>query len=95
MTLTKRQIVEAIAEANGFNLKKATETVEILLELIKSSLASGDDVMISNFGKFCVREKRERRGRNPAAGGDLMLAARRVVRFKCSRGLRDRLSGEK
>jgi integration host factor subunit alpha len=93
MTLTKRQIVDSIAEANGFKLRKATETVEILLELIKSTLASGDDVMISGFGEFCVKKKSERRGRNPSTGEDLMLAARRVVRFKCSRGLRDKLSG--
>jgi len=93
MTLTKHQIVEAITEANGFNLQTATETIEILLELIKSSLASGDNVLISGFGKFCVKEKRERRGRNPTTGEDMMLAPRRVATFKCSRVLRGRING--
>jgi integration host factor subunit alpha len=88
VTLTKHQI----AEANGFTLKQSIETVEILLELIKSTLASGGDVLISGFGKFCVKEKRERRGRNPGTGEDMMLAARRVVTFKCSGQLRDKIN---
>ena len=92
MTLTKSQIVEAVAEANGFTLKKSIEAVELLLELIKSTLASGDDMLISGFGKFCVKQKRERRGRNPATGDAMMLGPRRVVTFKCSRGLRDKVN---
>ena len=83
MTLTKSHLVEAIAEKNGFTRKKSTETVEIVLELIQSSLASGQDVMISGLGKFCVKEKRKRQGRNPATGKDMMLAQRRVVTFRC------------
>jgi integration host factor subunit alpha len=92
VTLTKHQIAEAIAEANGFTLKQSIKTVEILLELIKSTLAFGDDVLVSGFGKFCVKEKRERRGRNPGTGEDMMLAARRVVTFKCSGQLRDKIN---
>jgi integration host factor subunit alpha len=92
MTLTKSRIVSAVAEANGFTLKKSIETVEMLLALIKSTLASGDEVLISGFGKFCVKDKRERRGRNPATGEDMTLAPRRVVTFRCSRGLRDRIN---
>jgi integration host factor subunit alpha len=88
MALTKSQIIDAIAEQNGFTRKKSTETVETILEIIKSTLASGDDVLISGFGKFCVKEKRERKGRNPATGEDMMLAPRRVVTFKCSGKLR-------
>jgi integration host factor subunit alpha len=84
MTLTKSQITDAIAEQNGFTKKKSTETVETILEIIKSTLASGQDVLISGFGKFCIKEKQERRGRNPATGEDMMLAPRRVVTFKCS-----------
>jgi integration host factor subunit alpha len=71
---------------------KATEIIEILLELIKAKLAGGEDVLISGFGKFSVRKKRERRGRNPATGEDMMLEARRVVTFKCSGQLRDRIN---
>jgi len=92
MTLIKYQIIDAIAEQNGFTKNKSTETVETILELIKSSLASGEDVLISGFGKFCVKKKRERKGRNPATGEDMMLAPRRVVTFKCSGKLRDRIN---
>ena len=88
-TLTKAQIVEAVAEANGFTKKQAGETVEALLEIIKRSLESGDDVLISGFGKFCVREKKKRRGRNPATGEDMTLKPRLVVTFKYSGKLRD------
>ena len=66
--------------------------VEALVEIIKEKLASGEDVMISGFGKFCVKDKKERRGRNPATGDDLMLSPRRVVTFKCSGRLRNRIN---
>ena len=83
MTLTKAQIVEAIAELTGFPKKKSFEMVEIILELLKKSLESGGDVLISGFGKFCVREKKERKGRNPATGEDMMLRPRKTVTLKC------------
>jgi len=70
----------------------ASKFVEILLELIKGSLESGEDVLISNFGKFCVNEKHARRGRNPATGDSLLLKPRRVVTFKCSGVLRDKVN---
>jgi integration host factor subunit alpha len=92
-TLTKARIIEAITETNGYSHKQAHETVEILLELIKKSLASGEDVMIPGFGKFCVKKKRERRGRNPATGKKMTLAPRRVVTFKCSGKLRAKING--
>ena len=93
MTLTKAQLIAAIAEANGFPRNKASETVETLLEIIKSTLESGEDVLVSGFGKFCVKKKAERRGRNPATGGDMILSARKVVTFRCSGKLRERISG--
>ena len=95
MALTKSQITDAIAKQNGFTKKQSTETVETILEIIKSTLASGEDVLISGFGKFCVKEKRERRGRNPGTGEDMILVPRRVVTFRCSGNLRDKLNGEK
>ena len=91
-TLTKAQIIDTVAERNGFTRKKSIETVETLLELIKSELESGDDVMISGFGKFCVKNKKKRRGRNPATGEDLMLAPRQVVTFHSSMKLREKLN---
>ena len=92
-TFTKSHLIDAIAEQNGFTKKKSSETVETILELIKSELESGEDVLISGFGKFCVKDKRERRGRNPATGEDMMLAARRVVTFRSSGKLRERMNG--
>jgi len=90
-TLAKAHIINAVIEQNGFTQKKSLETVEILLELIKRSLESGEDVLISGFGKFCVKKKAKRRGRNPATGMDMMLRPRQVVTFKCSGKLRGRI----
>jgi integration host factor subunit alpha len=95
MPLTKSQIINAIADQNGFTRKKSSETVEIILELIKSNIESGEDVLISRFGKFCVKEKQERKGRNPATGENMILGPRKVVTFRCSGKLRDRINGEK
>jgi integration host factor subunit alpha len=92
MTITKSHLIETIAEKNGFTRKKSTETVEILLEIIKSKLASGEDVLISGFGKFCVKEKLERRGRNPATGEDMILPSRKVITFRCSGKLKDKIN---
>jgi integration host factor subunit alpha len=91
-TLTKEDLVTAIAEANGYPRIQAVELVETLLELIKSRLASGEDILISGFGKFSVKEKRERRGRNPSTGDDMMLRPRKVVTFKCSGQLRGKIN---
>jgi integration host factor subunit alpha len=89
---TKSDLVNAVAEANGFPQNKSAEIIEALLDLIKTKLAAGEDVLISGFEKFCIKKKRERRGRNPATGEDLMLEARRVVTFKCSGQLRDEIN---
>ena len=93
MTLTKAQIVETIQNQTAFTKNKSIETVENLLEIIKSRLESGEEVLISGFGKFCVNHKDERRGRNPATGDAMMLASRKVVTFKCAGKLRDRVNG--
>ena len=91
-TLTKTHIVEAVPEANGYTCKQSFEIVEILLERIKAALESGDDVLISSFGKFCIRKKKERQGRNPATGKDLIIAPRKVVTFKWSGKLKEKLN---
>jgi integration host factor subunit alpha len=93
MALTKNEIVGKIHEL-GFTKKKSVDTVESLLDIIKRSLENGEDVLISGFGKFCVKEKKKRRGRNPATGDDLLLRARKVVTFKCSGKLRDKINGD-
>ena len=94
MTLTKENLIQALHNHHGFTIHKSIDLVESLLEIIKSTLASGEDVMISGFGKFCVRDKKERKGvRNPKTGGELMLRARRVVVFKCSGRLKEKVGG--
>ncbi len=92
MSLTKAQIVENIQEQTGLTKSKSTETVETLLEIIKESLEKDEDVLVSGFGKFCVKEKKQRKGRNPATGDEMMLSERKVVTFKCSGKLRDRIN---
>ena len=92
MTLIKDAIVEAVAKENGFVRNRSVEIVETLLELIKRTLASGEDVLVSGFGKFRVKEKKERRGRNPATGDSMMLEPRRVVTFHCSGNLRRKIN---
>jgi integration host factor subunit alpha len=93
MAFAKIQIVNEVARQNGFPKRQSIKIVETLLELIKDALESSEDVMISGFGKFCIKEKKERKGRNPATGVDLMLKPRKVVTFKCSGKLRDRING--
>lgn len=93
MALTKAHIINAIENHIGFPKHHSSEIVETLLEIIKRTLESGEDVLISGFGKYCVNEKRQRRGRNPATGEDMMLEPRRVVTFKCSGKLREKING--
>jgi len=92
MALTKSDIVASIHDL-GLTKKKSVEVIERLLEIIKRSLESSEDVLISGFGKFCVKDKAKRKGRNPATGEDLMLRGRKVVTFKCSGKLRHKIDG--
>jgi integration host factor subunit alpha len=92
MALTKAHLIEVVAEQNGFPKNRSSEIVEILLEIIKRTLESGEDVLVSGFGKFCVKEKRERKGRNPATGDSMMLAPRKVVTFRSSGKLRAKIN---
>ncbi len=92
MALTKNDIVSSVHQL-GFTKTKSVEIIETLLEIIKSTLEKGDDVLVSGFGKFCVKNKNKRRGRNPATGDDLILRERKVVTFKCSGKLRNKING--
>ena len=92
MALTKNQIVDSIQDSLGFPRNKSVELSETLLEIMKKTLENGEDIMISGFGKFCVKNKKERRGRNPATGEDMMLSPRKVVTFTCSGKLRDKIN---
>lgn len=93
MALTKNDIVTSVHEL-GFTKKKSVEVIETLLEIMKSTLEKSEDVLISGFGKFCVKQKQQRRGRNPATGADLTLKERKVVTFKCSGKLRNKINGQ-
>ena len=93
MALTKAQIVASVQEELHFSKSRSAEIIETILEIIKRTLENGDYVLISGFGKFCVKNKKERRGRNPATGEDLMLNPRKVVTFKCSGKLREKVNG--
>ena len=92
MTLTKADIVEQVHMQMGYPKEKSFHIVESLLESIKACLESGDDVLVSGFGKFCVKDKHARKGRNPATGETVILPARSVVTFKCSGRLRQRVN---
>ena len=93
MALTKVEMVNSIADQMGYPKNHSSEIVETVLEIIKKALESGEDVLVSNFGKFQVKEKRQRRGRNPATGKDMILEPRRVVTFRTSGILRDKING--
>lgn len=93
MTLTKADLIDTIYNRVDLPKAKSTQVVESLVEIIKETLANGEDVLVSGFGKFVVKEKSERRGRNPQTGDDLMLGERRVVTFRCSGVLKGKLNG--
>ena len=94
MTLTKAKIIDVIHNRLGYPKNKSAELLETLLEIVKGTLEKGEDVLISGFGKFCIKDKEERRGRNPATGDDMILDKRRVVTFRCSHLLRSKINGE-
>ncbi len=91
MTLTKARIVENLFAKNLFTKTECTEIVETIFEIMKQTLENGEDVLISGFGKFSVKDKNERRGRNPQTGEPIILSSRRVVTFKCSGVLRQKI----
>lgn len=94
MTLTKDQIISSIGNHLRISKLESSRIVESVLETVKTSLSNGEDVLISGFGKFTVRNKAARRGRNPQTGDDLTLKPRRVITFKCSPLMKDRINGK-
>ncbi len=92
MAITKTKLVEAVSRKSEIPKQTSVSTVESLLEIMKRTLESGEDLLISGFGKFSVKEKKKRKGRNPQTGDDLILDSRRIVSFKCSNKLRDLLN---
>ena len=92
MTTTKAHLIDSVYNHSNLQKQKSILKVDSLIEIIKSALTSGEDVMITGFGKFIVKEKDSRKGRNPQTGGDLQLDARRIVTFKCSGILREKIN---
>jgi len=95
MTINKANLINSIHNNSDLQKQESTIIVEALLEIIKHTLESGEDVLISGFGKFCVKDKTKRKGRNPQTGNSLILDARRIVTFKCSRTLKENLNKKK
>jgi integration host factor subunit alpha len=93
-SLTKEKIINDVYHQVGLSKTQSRTVVERLFEITKNTLAKGEDLLVSGFGKFVVREKKARRGRNPQTTKDLHLRARRVVVFKTSGVLRKRINGE-
>jgi integration host factor subunit alpha len=94
MSLTKNELIDIAEERLGLPKRQTSENIEMLIEIIKESLENNDDVLISGFGKFSVKEKAERKGRNPAIGESMMIPGRKIVRFKCSGKLRDKINSK-
>lgn len=91
MALTKTDMVDLTQRRIGFSRKESSDLIETLVEILKSSIESGEDILISGFGKFSVKQKKQRKGRNPSTGEDMILNPRKVVTFKCSSVLRDKV----
>ena len=94
MTITKTDLTDSIHKGLGVPRSRPFGLVGSLFEIMKATLGSGEDILISGFGKFCVKDKNDRRGRNPSTGEDMMLEVRRVVTFKCSLPLKQKLNGK-
>ncbi len=95
MPTTKATLVDSIYNHSDLQKKESIVIIDSLLEIIKSTLESGEDILISGFGKFTVKEKKTRKGRNPQTEKPLQLDARKVVIFKCSAVLREKINKKK
>lgn len=95
MTLTKSNIVESVYSRTELTKKESSNCVNEVLELMKETLEGGEEIKVSGFGKFEVRKKDERIGRNPRTGDEILIPERKVLRFKVSQVLKDELNGER
>ncbi len=94
MSYTKASIIDEICQKIGLPKKDSTDIVELLFDTMKQTLERGENLKISGFGSFTVRQKKSRLGRNPQTGQAMEITARKVVTFKPSQVLRDALNGE-
>lgn len=94
MPLTKAEIIQKTRRKLNISRKKSAELIEKILNIMKTAIHNGDEILVSGFGKFCINDKKPRRGRNPVTGEPLMLSGRRVVTFRCSGKLKRRLNNK-
>ncbi|MDX8406282.1 MAG: integration host factor subunit alpha [Mariprofundus sp.] len=92
--MTKAEIARIVHERVGLTKKESSEIVESVLDAIRDTLIQGENVKLSGFGHFMVRQKHARRGRNPKTGDDLIIEPRSVVTFRASPLLKDKLGGD-
>jgi len=90
--MTKADIVEKIYEKVGFSKKESAELVELVFDIIKGTLETGDKIKIAGFGNFVVKNKADRRGRNPQTGEEITIIARKILTFKPSQVLKASLN---
>ena len=93
MTVTKMELANILFDELGLNKREAKEFVELFFEEIRIALENGDSVKFSGFGSFSVRDKPQRPGRNPKTGEEVPVSARRVVTYKASQKIKDRVAG--
>ena len=92
--MTKADIVEKIYEKVGFSKKESAELVEMVFDIIKNTLEKGDKIKLAGFGNFVVKEKADRRGRNPQTGDEIIISARKILTFKPSQVLKASINKE-
>ena len=93
MTVTKMELANILFDELGLNKREAKEFIELFFEEIRTALENGDNVKFSGFGSFSVRDKPQRPGRNPKTGEEIPVSARRVVTYKASQKIKDRVAG--
>jgi len=93
MTITRTHLTDSVHNQLDLSKTKSAGLVESVFDIMKNTMENGEDILISGFGKFCIKGKKDRRGRNPWTGEDMMLGSRRIVTFKCSGALKDRING--
>ena len=94
MAITKEKLTILLQDRLGISRQESRQLVERVFKIMKDTLTQGEDLLVSGFGKFSVRQKKARRGRNPQTKENLTISARKVVVFKASGVLRQRLSGQ-
>ncbi|HKZ17964.1 MAG TPA: integration host factor subunit alpha [Geobacteraceae bacterium] len=92
--MTKADMVEKIYEKVGFSKKESAELVEAVFDIIKGTLEKGEKIKIAGFGNFVVKEKADRRGRNPQTGEEITITARKILTFKPSQVLKSSINSK-